>query len=272
MTMAASMMLASCSKNDEQPPEPEKKPEPDKEIPSPEAKKLQSDIIGKWEFKGISIKGNAPVNANSTGFIKFYADSVYAIFDGNGDFFSGRYEAKNSNTITLQNVGVLNDLVLTKDQANFKVTNASTNKINIISSNKIVQGAVSNLTQSLCRVWKEVNETGYSSLIGATRTINDDKGNFIRRYIIDNITYELMTSNTYSIINFAKNVAETTENGYWEWHPTKPNIYLQWRNRKKDYDNNSTNINQVSIDVLNKDAFKLSVDDLKLKQSYVPAN
>lgn len=290
ITVAASMMLASCSKKDAQP-EPEKKPDPI-EIANA-AKKLENDVLGKWTFtnaifpKTSSVNGMKSPSANHvsrsssklsaiantsdvvprTGFIEFLNDNTYLIYDAKGNSFSGKFEAKDGQTINLAGFGTINDIRFVQGKIEFKITYSSASQTINISASKAIAMTSDERTKMLCRSWEfiSIEENGESVQVNGKWEIyggQDANGHDI---IIpaDKVSITFSPSGTYLMRGYDKDKLIAANVFYWKWHPTNQNKFMDYGidfNLDDTEEEDYATITELTADVL-KIEFTRSVDN-----------
>jgi hypothetical protein len=278
--IAVCFMQVSCSKKDQQP---EQKPDPIEVTDT--AKKLQKDVQGKWTFINaafpktssafegktiitsptlksmarLSAIANTSDVAPKTGFIEFLNDNTYIIYDAKGNYFTGKFEAKDGQTIDLSGFGTIKEIKFTEGKIDFKITYNSSNQTISISANKAIAMTLNERTKLLCQTWefvsieengKDIRVNGKWEVFGGL----DGNGHDIIVYA-DKVYVTFSLSGTYFVHSYDKTKLMSGQVYNWKFHPTNQNKFL-------DYDNDFnlasvTEEDYVTITELTKDALKI---------------
>jgi len=247
IVMALSVILLSCSKKNDSDPE----PEPDPAVVAAAAKKLHADVQGKWTFGGITLplrvgvkttKGtwlnpNSPKRQTArsqeagpikTGFIEFLSDSTYTIYDSEGNYLTGKFEAKDGTTISLAGVGTLSGINFVQEKINFKLTYTSNSKSITVTANKVKDVPTGDKAKLLGRKWYLTHEEDGNQLLNQEAEIYNEAGNVTGTFMLDSLNFLMSPSGTYVVQMFEKGELKMAKMANWRWHPTKTDRFVYW--------------------------------------------
>lgn len=276
LLLAATSLLYSCSKNDDNDSGPDI---------SAEAAKLQKDVEGKWGFSNISLEGAVTTNGkglskhsllnlpkrsygqlgntalngstglddveSTVGYIEFLSDSTYLLYDSEGRFFSGKFRAQTGDSILLGSFGALGGISFSNGTLHFKVYyNAGARSVTI-TANKAAAVAANERNAPLCRNWYVTREEDGEALFGDDEYYDETLHEYVP-YTLDSLTLRMTSSGTYITQSFDdKGILRDVEVGNWKWHSTQPDRFvLFWDDEAPDEENDFLIIREVSSSVL----------------------
>lgn len=268
--LAGMTLLFACSKSNDDPPA----TDPTKEA----AAKLQKDVQGKWHIDGNINVGRVAqpqratvlrtltgrvkpqqVQTNGTSgtdappmkaFIEFNSDSTYIIFDDNQKVYTGKFEAKTGDSISLAGFGYLTGIAIESSKLTFKLHYSATSKTISITSNKAEPVKANDRTTLFCQhPWYVTTEADGAEML------NYEDWEYVDgkevSYIVDSITITMSKNGTYLIQQFSKSKLKRAEMARWQWHSTKADHFAyNWDDRDFDEENNVVQITELTSSVL----------------------
>lgn len=285
IVMALSVILLSCSKKNDPAPD----PEPDPAVIAAAAKKLHADVQGKWTFGGIALplrvgvkttKGswlrpNSPKHQTArsqdngpikTGFIEFLSDSTYTIYDSEGNYFTGKFEAKDGTTISLANLGTLSGINFAQEKINFKLTYTSNSKSITVTANKVKDVPTGDKAKLLGRKWYITHEEDGQTLFEEEVEIYDDNDKLVEAFIPDSISVLMSPYGTYVVQILKNGVLKKATIVNWKWHSTKTDRFIYWvYDIPADEEDDYVIIRELTQDILKTTEYSQDKIDLTLR-------
>jgi uncharacterized repeat protein (TIGR01451 family) len=241
-------------------------PEPQAPENNGDVEQLKKDIIGKWNAEGTNFE-TAPAKAarkagslsagisgtnraarvsssatsQSGGFIEFFTDGTFIIYDALQNFYTGNYHVKDGVSIDLSGFGAIHDIKIQGGKIDFILSyqQSGQQKTLQITANKAAAVPTSERTQLLCRTWElEYFEEGIDSA-GNWRETYWENGKVYEKKngvweITDEFSKFLLTFSDYGtyMITVHDDKGEIRENGFemanWKWHPIDSSKLLIW--------------------------------------------
>jgi len=273
--------------------------------PSPAAKKLQTDVTGKWQTANLSLTaptgfhngiithsssvihfgqkmhtkpGNVAVTGldqpesggTNTGYIEFLSDSTYLIYDSAGRFFQGKFNAVTGDSISLGKFGSLGGIKLADGKLDFKLYYSGSSKTVTISANKAPAITADSRTTLLCRSWYLTNVDAGGTIIGSTGEYYNESTQQYESFTIDSLGFFITTSGTYIIQQFEKGILKSADVANWRWHSSIANRFVYyWDNQPVDEENNYVVIREnTTAELKLSEFYDGDGDDIKEEYKY----
>lgn len=263
---AAISLLCACSKD---------KGNDDSDPLKEAARQLQTTIVGKWEFQNISLEGAPKLNqiavavkdrhrlngivlsgtdpggpGNSTGYIEFLSDSTYMLYDSEGRYFQGKFQANTGDSISLAGLGSLGGIKLADGNLDFKLYYSAGSKSIVVSGNKAASIPMDTRTTQLCRAWYLTREADGEEAFEDSEEYNEETQQY-EPYQIDSLGLIMTTSGTYIVQEFFAGKLLYAEVANWKWHSTKSDRFVYyWYNEEPDEDRDYIIITELNSTVL----------------------
>ena len=258
------------------------------------AKKLQTDVTGKWYTPDISLTSpsafhnaivtrpyhslksltrlrtaTTPRNVEVTGltpaggggtntaYIEFLSDSTYMIYDSEGHFSQGKFNAVAGDSISLGTFGSLGGIKLADGKLDFKLYYAAGSKSVTLSANKAPAVSTDSRTALLCHPWYLTKEDYGGTLIGSEDEYYNETTQQYEAYTIDSLSFVITTSGTYIVQTFQKGVLKTADVANWKWHSSIANRFVYyWDDQPFDEANDFVVIRENTTAVLKLSEFE----------------
>ena len=274
--------------------------------PDPAAKKLQADIVGKWQIPSLSLTGptafhngivtrstnhlglktftkphNITVNGIQpagggglgAGYIEFLSDSTYMIYDSQGNFTQGKFNALTGDSISLSNFGSLGGIKLGSSTLDFKLHYSAGSGTVTISANKAPAVASDSRTALLCRSWYLTNADAGGDIIGSTDSYYNPATQQYEDYTIDSLTFVITTSGTYIVQQFNKGTLKNADVANWKWHSTQSDRFVYyWDNDPIDEAHDYVIIRENTKTILKLSEIDEENNNEELKYTLLPAH
>lgn len=257
LAVAATLVFFACSKDKDDDTTPE--------IPENGASALYVKALGKWTFGDLVLqdrkaaipktrKGFAfarEAGDDNVGFIEFLSDSTYLLTDTQGHFFTGKFSAKDSTTISLGTYATLSGITFAQSGINFRLTYIASNQSISITAVKAAAIPASDSTALLCRNWYLTRNESGDNFYSNERS--DTAG-------VDSLCVQMTASGTYMVQGFHNKVLVEADVMNWRWHSSKRNYFVYWYPEEIVLNEDD---NSVLVRELNKNVFKaFEKDDL----------
>lgn len=223
------------------------------------ASELREKILGKWTFDndiGFEVSGayrgkafrtsarseNAArplvsrsmgvraeaVQSGANGFVEFLDDNTYLLYDGYEGFFSGKFEAKDGQTLLLSELGTITDIRFAQEKIDFKVTFSGTNQTLTVVANKAADVPMDDRTKLLCRTWLLSDVEDGQEIYDEPYEIYDNDGNLVESMDVDKLTITMSSAGTYAIRVYSNEKIVGMDMANWKWHSTNSNQFVYW--------------------------------------------
>lgn len=273
----------------------------------PAAKKLQADVVGKWQIPNLSltvptafhngivtrstsakfpglknakthnitVDGIKPAGGGGSGigYIEFLSDSTYMIYDSEGNFTQGKFNALTGDSISLSNFGSLGGIKLGNSTLDFKLHYSGSSTTVTISANKAPAVASDSRTALLCRSWYLTNADAGGDIIGSTDSYYNPATQQDEYYTIDSLTFVITTSGTYIVQQFNKGILKNADVANWKWHSTQTDRFVYyWDDEPFDEAHDYVIIRQNTTTILKLSEIDEEDNNNELKYTLLPAH